>query len=99
MDNNPMFMPLPPEFGMLIRLQELRLGNSGFSGTIPPTFSQLMNLTTLSYGKQQRLGRNLDLSGNPGLCLDPSEAYGVNIGVDVCGKPQGFPCYAIEEEI
>ncbi|KAJ4730329.1 Leucine-rich repeat receptor-like protein kinase [Melia azedarach] len=33
MDDNPMFMPLPAEFGTLVKLQELRLANSGYSGT------------------------------------------------------------------
>ncbi|XP_024023513.1 receptor-like protein 51 [Morus notabilis] len=114
---------LPLELGKLVRLQELRLADSGYSGTIPESFSQLKNLTTLSLQNKKltgeiprgfgglphiyhlnlsrnflggivpfnasflnRLGRNLDLSGNLGLCLSSSEAYSVKIGVTICGR-------------
>lgn len=125
MDDNPMFLiPLSLDFGKLLKLQELRLAHSGYSGRIPETFSQLQNLSTLSLENNRltgeipvslstlshiyhlnlsrnllggvvpfnasflkRLGRNLDLSGNPRLCLSPSEAInGVKIGVNVCGS-------------
>ncbi|EYU31618.1 hypothetical protein MIMGU_mgv1a024579mg, partial [Erythranthe guttata] len=111
MDGNPMFAPLPVEFGQLKKLQELRLSNSGYWGKIPPEYSQLVNLSSLSLQNNRlsgeipagfaglsriyhmnlsrnlldgvvpfnssflrRLGRNLDLSGNAGLCLTPSAA-------------------------
>ncbi|KAJ0113792.1 hypothetical protein Patl1_02636 [Pistacia atlantica] len=99
MDNNPMFIPLPIEFGKLVKLQELRLVSSGYSGSIPPSFSQLKNLSSLSLENNRltgeipatflnRLGRNLELTGNPGLCLSPTEAYSVKIGIgiSVCGS-------------
>ncbi|KAL0443785.1 UNVERIFIED_CONTAM: Receptor like protein 29 [Sesamum latifolium] len=123
MDNNPMFVSLPLELSHLKKLQELRLSNSGYSGTIPSAYSQLMNLSSLSLENNRlsgriptgfsnlshiyhlnlsrnfldgtvpfnstflkRLGRNLDLSGNPGLCLSPSAANAVDVGVDVCGN-------------
>lgn len=122
MDENPVFISLPSEFSLLPKLQELRLANSRFSGTIPSEYSKLSNLTTLSLQNNRlrgqipvsftslsriyllnlnrnfldgvisfnsrflkRLGNNLDLSRNPGLCLTPSEANGnINLGVDVC---------------
>ncbi|KAK9285126.1 hypothetical protein L1049_024311 [Liquidambar formosana] len=96
MDDNPMFIPLPVEFGMLVKLQELRLANSG---EIPVGFGSLSHIYHLNLSRNllggvvpfnstffKRLGRNLDLSGNPGLCLSPSEAYSVKIGVTVCGS-------------
>ncbi|KAG8386754.1 hypothetical protein BUALT_Bualt03G0181900 [Buddleja alternifolia] len=131
MDDNPMFVSLPVEFGQLKKLQELRLSNSGYSGKIPPTYSGLMNLSTLSLQNNRlsgeipagfgnlshiyhlnlsrnflegvvpfnssflkRLGRNLDLSGNPGLCLSPSSSSSSSSSVDddddggvyVCGN-------------
>lgn len=43
-----MGVPLPPELGGIARLQELRLANSGYSGSIPETFGLLSSLTTLS---------------------------------------------------
>ncbi|KAF8018079.1 hypothetical protein BT93_H3092 [Corymbia citriodora subsp. variegata] len=75
MENNPMNIPLPVQFGMLVKLQELRLANSRnlLTGVVPFDASFL-----------RRLGKNLDLSGNPGLCLNPTEAYSVKIGVNVC---------------
>ncbi|GMH12150.1 hypothetical protein Nepgr_013991 [Nepenthes gracilis] len=57
MDDNPMFMPLPPEFGTLVKLQELRLANSGYSGGIPPSFCRLVNLTTLSLQNNRLTGQ------------------------------------------
>ncbi|KAL7129103.1 hypothetical protein ABFS83_13G041200 [Erythranthe nasuta] len=127
MDGNPMFAPLPVEFGQLKKLQELRLSSSGYWGKIPPEYSQLVNLSSLSLQNNRlsgeipagfaglsriyhmnlsrnlldgvvpfnssflrRLGRNLDLSGNTGLCLTPSAAAAAveddGGGVGVCGK-------------
>ncbi|PWZ53377.1 Receptor-like protein 51 [Zea mays] len=114
-------VPLPPELGNILRLQELRLANSGYSGPIPDTFGLLSSLTTLSLENNnltgrippglsrlkrmyhlnlskngldgvvpfdaaflRRLGRNLDLSGNPGLCVT-DRAVMPGVGVGVCG--------------
>ncbi|VAH09672.1 unnamed protein product [Triticum turgidum subsp. durum] len=105
--------------------QELRLANSGYSGSIPETFGRLTSLTTLSLQNNnltgripaglsrlkrmyhlnlskngldgavpfdgaflRRLGRNLDLSGNPGLCVDDRAAT-KEVGVGVCGGGDG----------
>ncbi|RLN27707.1 piriformospora indica-insensitive protein 2-like [Panicum miliaceum] len=104
----------------LIRGEELRLANSGLSGSIPETFGLLSSLTTLSLENNnltgqipaglsrlkrmyhlnlskngldgvvpfdgaflRQLGRNLDLSGNPGLCV-ADRAVVPDVGVGVC---------------
>uniref|UniRef100_A0A6N2K2C3 Leucine-rich repeat-containing N-terminal plant-type domain-containing protein n=1 Tax=Salix viminalis TaxID=40686 RepID=A0A6N2K2C3_SALVM len=76
MDDNPMYIPLPAEFGKLVKLQELRLANSCYSGMIPPSFSLLVNLSTLSLQNNRLTGKipegfsslsriyHLNLSGN-----------------------------------
>ncbi|KAJ8567952.1 hypothetical protein K7X08_020674 [Anisodus acutangulus] len=65
---------VPDQIGDLQKLVGLDLSCNNFIGPIPDTIGQLGGL-----------GRNLDLSGNSGLCLSPSEANGVFIGVGVCG--------------
>lgn len=40
------------------------------------------------------LGRNLDLSGNRGLCVDVSERFeGMKVGVGVCGANGSGPAF------
>ncbi|GAB2285467.1 hypothetical protein Dimus_019916, partial [Dionaea muscipula] len=88
---------IPPSFSQLGNLTTLSLENNRLTGAIPVGFSSLSHIYHLNLSRNflegvvpfnasffKRLGRNLDLSGNPGLCLDPSEAYGVKIGVGVC---------------
>ncbi|KAI3939540.1 hypothetical protein MKX01_038495 [Papaver californicum] len=59
-------------------IYHLNLSRNMLSGVVP-----------LNYGFLKRLGRNLDLSGNPKLCLNGSQIVddGVKIGtVNVCGS-------------
>ncbi|KAL6536116.1 hypothetical protein OROHE_012960 [Orobanche hederae] len=92
---------IPSEYSQLMKLSSLSLQNNRLSGHIPSGFANLshifhMNLSRnfldgvvpFDSGFLKRLGRNLDLRGNPGLCLSPSAVDGVNnnIGVDVCGN-------------
>ncbi|KAI3465885.1 hypothetical protein Pfo_022548 [Paulownia fortunei] len=88
---------IPSTYSELMNLTTLSLQNNRLSGEIPDGFGNLSHIYHLNLcrnfldgvvpfnsGFLRRLGRNLDLSGNPGLCLSPSAAYGVNAGVDVC---------------
>ncbi|XP_043701862.1 receptor like protein 29 [Telopea speciosissima] len=91
---------IPPSFSRLLNLSTLSLQNNRLTGQIPVTLSNLTHIYHMNLSKNlligvvpfnpsflQRLGRNLDLSGNPGLCLDKSDAYAsVKIGVGVCGS-------------
>ncbi|KAL8126844.1 hypothetical protein AgCh_013951 [Apium graveolens] len=91
---------IPPIFSQLLNLSSLSLQNNRLTGEIPVGFGNLshiyhLNLSRNYLGGQvpftstffQRLGKNLDLSGNPGLCMSPAEAYGVKrIGVNICGN-------------
>ncbi|GMY08902.1 receptor like protein 29 isoform X2 [Fagus crenata] len=90
---------IPPSFSQLMNLSTLSLQNNKLSGEIPAGFGSLPHIYHLNLSRNllsgvvpfessflKRLGRNLDLSGNPGLCLSPSVAYSVKIGVSVCGS-------------
>ncbi|KAL4622320.1 hypothetical protein ACB092_06G288700 [Castanea dentata] len=90
---------IPPNFSQLMNLSTLSLQNNRLSGEIPADFGSLPRIYHLNLSRNllsgavpfdssflNRLGRNLDLSGNPGLCLSPSIAYRVKIGVSVCGS-------------
>ncbi|KAA8525025.1 hypothetical protein F0562_011337 [Nyssa sinensis] len=90
---------IPTTFSQLTNLSTLSLQNNRLTGEIPVSFGSLTRIYHLNLSRNflggvvpfnssffKRLGRNLDLSGNPGLCLSPSEAYGVKIGVSVCGS-------------
>ncbi|RVW39561.1 Protein TOO MANY MOUTHS [Vitis vinifera] len=89
---------IPTSFSHLTNLSTLSLQNNRLTGEIPEGFGSLSHIYHLNLSRNmlagivpfnsiflKRLGRNLDLSANPGLCLSPSEAYGVKIGVNVCG--------------
>ncbi|KAJ9685898.1 hypothetical protein PVL29_014996 [Vitis rotundifolia] len=89
---------IPTSFSHLTNLSTLSLQNNRLTGEIPEGFGSLSHIYHLNLSRNmlagivpfnsiflERLGRNLDLSGNPGLCLSPTEAYGVKIGVSVCG--------------
>ncbi|KAI3457090.1 hypothetical protein Pfo_013753 [Paulownia fortunei] len=90
---------IPSAYSQLMNLSSLSLQNNRLSGQIPAGFANLSHIYHLNLSRNfldgvvpfnssflKRLGRNLDLSGNPGLCLRPSAADGVNVGVSVCGN-------------
>ncbi|KAK6157521.1 hypothetical protein DH2020_011769 [Rehmannia glutinosa] len=90
---------IPSAYSQLTNLSSISLQNNRLSGQIPTGFANLsrvyhMNLSwnfldgvvPFNSSFLKRLGRNLDLSGNPGLCLSPSDVNGVNVGVGVCGN-------------
>ncbi|KAF8409145.1 hypothetical protein HHK36_005218 [Tetracentron sinense] len=91
---------IPQSFSQLLNLSTLSLQNNRLTGEIPVGLSGLSHIYHLNLSKNmlggivpfnssflKRLGRNLDLRENPGLCLNGSEAYeGVKIGVSVCGN-------------
>ncbi|XP_073026709.1 uncharacterized protein [Primulina eburnea] len=91
---------IPEKYSELTNLSTLSLQNNRLSGEIPASFGNLSLIYHLNLSRNflngvvpfnssflKRLGRNLDLSGNPGLCLSPSAAaYDDHVGVDVCGN-------------
>ncbi|KAL8512512.1 hypothetical protein ACS0TY_018837 [Phlomoides rotata] len=90
---------IPSAYSQLMNLSSLSLQNNRLSGEIPVGFINLSYIYHLNLSRNllegvvpfnssflKRLGRNLDLSGNPELCLSQSEADGVNVGVGVCGN-------------
>ncbi|KAJ0986453.1 hypothetical protein J5N97_004809 [Dioscorea zingiberensis] len=91
--------PIPWSFSWLTNLTTLSLANNKLSGPIPAGLSELsriyhLNLSRNSLGGVvpfngtflRRLGRNLDLSGNPGLCLTGSQVTETAmLGVGICG--------------
>ncbi|XP_022850020.1 protein TOO MANY MOUTHS-like [Olea europaea var. sylvestris] len=90
---------IPPIYSQLTNLSALSLQNNRLTGKISTAFGNLSHIYHLNLSRNflggvvpfnssflKRLGRNLDLSSNPGLCLSPSEAFGVNVGIDVCGS-------------
>nr|DAD37705.1 TPA_asm: hypothetical protein HUJ06_008346 [Nelumbo nucifera] len=91
---------IPQSFSQLLNLSTLSLQNNRLIGEIPVGLTGLSHIYHLNLSRNKlsgvvpfdplflkRLGRNLDLSGNPGLCLDKSEAYvRENIGLNVCGS-------------
>ncbi|KAI5019885.1 hypothetical protein ZWY2020_044773 [Hordeum vulgare] len=87
---------IPDTFGRLTSLTTLSLQNNNLTGRIPAGLSRLKRMYHLNLSKNgldgavpfdgaflRRLGRNLDLSGNPGLCVD-DRAVVKEVGVDVC---------------
>ncbi|XP_057792276.1 receptor like protein 29 [Salvia miltiorrhiza] len=91
---------IPSAYSQLLNLSSLSLQNNRLSGTIPDGFTNLSHIYHLNLSRNflqgvvpfnstflKRLGRNLDLSGNSGLCFSPSAAADdVIIGVGVCGN-------------
>ncbi|KAK2984042.1 hypothetical protein RJ640_001203 [Escallonia rubra] len=93
---------IPPTFSQLTNLSTLSLQNNRLTGNIPVGFGNLSHIYHLNLSRNllagvvpfslsflKRLGRNLDLSGNAGLCLNPSEDYDTRFGVQVCGSKTG----------
>ncbi|RWR96257.1 protein TOO MANY MOUTHS [Cinnamomum micranthum f. kanehirae] len=91
---------IPESFSQLRNLSTLSLQNNNLTGEIPVGLKNLSHIYHLNLSRNMlggvvpfdagflnRLGRNLDLSGNPGLCLNKSEGFiGTKIGVGVCGN-------------
>ncbi|XP_022741268.1 protein TOO MANY MOUTHS-like [Durio zibethinus] len=88
---------IPPSLSMLMKLSTLSLQNNRLTGEIPTSFASFSHIYHLNLSRNlldgvvpfnasflKRLGRNLDLSGNPGLCLSSTGAYRVKIGVGIC---------------
>ncbi|GAB2263058.1 hypothetical protein Droror1_Dr00004055 [Drosera rotundifolia] len=93
--------PIPLSFSRLLNLTTLCLENNRLSGEIPTGFGSLPHIYHMNLSRNllggvvpfngsflKRLGSNLDLRGNPGLCLNISKDFGVKIGVDVCEEKQ-----------
>jgi hypothetical protein len=90
--------PIPEAFGQLASLTTLSLQDNNLTGPIPAALSRLgrmyhLNLSNNALGGAvpfdgaflRRLGGNLDLSGNSGLCLDDrSVLRGVGVGIGAC---------------
>ncbi|XP_009598073.1 receptor like protein 29-like [Nicotiana tomentosiformis] len=90
---------IPSSYSQLLNLRTLSLQNNRLTGEIPVEFSSFSHMYHLNLSRNfldgvvpfnssflKRLGRNLDLSGNPGLCFNPPEANGVYLGVNICGR-------------
>ncbi|CAH8355807.1 unnamed protein product [Eruca vesicaria subsp. sativa] len=91
---------IPESYTRLMNLSSLSLANNKLTGEIPSGFDSLPHVFHLNLSRNsligvvpfdssflRRLGKNLDLSGNRGLCLNPEDEFSVvKTGVDVCGK-------------
>ncbi|KAI4331111.1 hypothetical protein MLD38_029332 [Melastoma candidum] len=90
---------IPLSLSRLANLSTLSLQNNQLTGEIPVGFGNLSHIYHLNLSRNSlsdivpfdagflsRLGKNLDLSGNPGLFLNPNEAYNVKVGVDLCNN-------------
>ncbi|CAM0954408.1 unnamed protein product [Alopecurus aequalis] len=88
---------IPETFGQLSSLTTLSLQNNNLTGRIPLGLSRLKRMYHLNLSKNgldgavpfdgaflRRLGRNLDLSGNPGLCVNDDRAVVKDVGVGSC---------------
>lgn len=87
---------IPETFGLLSSLTTLSLENNNLTGRIPAVLSRLKRMYHLNLSKNgldgvvpfdgaflRQLGRNLDLSGNPRLCV-ADRALVPDVGVGVC---------------
>ncbi|KAL4569937.1 hypothetical protein LXL04_025585 [Taraxacum kok-saghyz] len=91
---------IPAIFSQLSNLTTLSLQNNRLTGNIPLGLGNLSHIYHLNLSKNllsgeipfdsgflKRLGKNLDLSGNGQLCLNPGEAHdSAKLGVDVCNR-------------
>ncbi|XP_010554631.1 PREDICTED: protein TOO MANY MOUTHS-like isoform X2 [Tarenaya hassleriana] len=91
---------IPESYTKLTNLSSLSLSGNKLTGEIPSGFGSLPHIFHLNLSRNmligvvpfdssflRRLGKNLDLSGNPGLCLNPADEFSVvKTGVDVCGR-------------
>ncbi|GFS45462.1 receptor like protein 29 [Actinidia rufa] len=82
---------LPHKLGSLKNLIGLDLSYNALTGTIPATIGQLGMLQKLDLSSNSLFGAIPDTIENLNsleLCLSPSEAHSVNVGVGVCGNNQ-----------
>lgn len=91
---------IPESYTRLMNLSSLSLADNKLTGEIPPGFGALPHVFHLNLSRNsligvvpfdssflRRLGKNLDLSGNRGLCLNPEDEFSVvKTGVDLCGR-------------
>ncbi|XP_010524077.1 PREDICTED: protein TOO MANY MOUTHS [Tarenaya hassleriana] len=91
---------IPESYTKLMNLSSLSLSNNRLTGEIPSGFGSMPHIFHLNLSRNmlmgvvpfdssflRRLGKNLDLSANSGLCLDPADEFSlVKTGVDVCGR-------------
>uniref|UniRef100_A0A7N0RJT6 Uncharacterized protein n=1 Tax=Kalanchoe fedtschenkoi TaxID=63787 RepID=A0A7N0RJT6_KALFE len=95
---------IPLSFSHLSNLTTLYLQKNMLTGGIPASFANLSHLYHLNLSRNMlagvvpsdasflsRLGKNLDLSGNPGLCLSPAKQSDVTFGINVCGHNGTIP--------
>eukprot|EP00249_Psilotum_nudum_P032270 c47587_g1_i1 orf=530-1915(-) len=81
LSNSGFFGSIPEDVGLLTNLTVLSLDRNNLTGKIPWTLGELPNIYELNLSRNtlsgpipfskafvHRLGRNLDLHGNPGLC-------------------------------
>jgi Leucine-rich repeat (LRR) protein len=102
---------IPDTFGLLSSLTTLSLENNNLTGRIPAGLSRLKRMYHLNLSKNgldgvvpfdgaflRQLGRNLDLSGNPGLCV-ADRAVVPDVGVGVCGGDVACDTSAAESSV
>jgi Leucine-rich repeat (LRR) protein len=92
---------IPVSFTRLTNLSTLSLENNKLTGQIPVGLTNLGKMYHLNLSRNmlngvvpftagfvKRLGRNLDLSGNNGLCINGSDGYyeREDVGVGLCGE-------------
>ncbi|KAL8201485.1 hypothetical protein R6Q57_012824 [Mikania cordata] len=91
---------IPASFSHLSNLTTLSLQNNRLTGNIPMGIANLSHIYHLNLSKNslsgeipfdsgflKRLGKNLDLSENGELCLNPLQAHEWSkLGVDVCNR-------------
>ncbi|PKA65340.1 Protein too many mouths [Apostasia shenzhenica] len=103
---------IPRSFTRLRNLTTLSLGNNHLSGEIPQGLGGLSKMYHLNLSRNmltgvvpfsdeflRRLGRNLDLSGNPGLCLNGTGGLEGILGVGVCGKSSSSSSSDVEQPL
>ncbi|XP_078151629.1 receptor like protein 29 [Carex rostrata] len=91
---------IPVSFTWLTNLSTLSLENNKLTGQIPVGLTNLGKMYHLNLSRNmlngvvpfnagfvKRLGRNMDLSGNTGLCINGSDRYyeRADVGVGLCG--------------
>ncbi|CAN8318123.1 unnamed protein product [Cochlearia groenlandica] len=100
LENSGYYGLVPESYTKLMNLSSLSLANNRLTGEIPSGFDSLPHVFHLNLSRNlligvvpfdssflRKLGKNLDLSGNRGLCLNPEDEFSVvKTGVDVCGK-------------
>ncbi|KAJ3695126.1 hypothetical protein LUZ60_000503 [Juncus effusus] len=78
---------IPKSIGDLNQLQKLDLSSNKLTGMIPESVRNMLSgIVPFNPNFVKRLGRNLDLSGNTGLCINGSDGYyaSARVGVGTC---------------